>query len=678
MHHLRHHVWLRRLGLAGALLALAACADSGIGPDDQGVLPAYADDVSLLSLENEVEGGAAARVEIALYEEGLVAREVVIKSGDALGRPERIHGRITDLQVTDAGAFLVLNIDGLRVHFNRETGIWAQGSEDPLDIETFIARLRSALADGTRPAVVAFRAPRDLPQDPGNAEFVAAKLKVGGEGEGRIIALNIDADNLVRNESPPPDGWAAVLGLRIELRVSEGLTHIKRERPDVEIKRFEGVVRSVDLENRSFVINEGLIVYVVPETDIKYEEGDEHRLASLEQVARALEAGLTVVSAGAGVVRGTEPLRLVAIAVVFELAPPPMREFEGVVQSVNLTDSTVSLGDLTVRIDAETEIRFDATNVHTLGSLEDVARALAEGKTVVAHGVGVVEDDAERVILARKIAFVLRPPPVVEFRGQVTAVDLTDSTVTIAEGPIVRITDKTEILFESGDAERLGSLEDVADALAAGERVFAAGFGELAPTPTAVSDRPVIVACKIVFFLEPPGVTAFHGVVRSVQLDAGTFMLVDGTVVLMDEGTDVWFPTNDDQWLGSLEAVAEAVDAGQTVVAAGVGVIEATDPLKLRARRVAFLAVPPGVQYFEGTVVEVDLGNRSVTLDVGATVRIVEGTTIVHESGGETLGSLEAVAEVVADGGSVTAAGMGLLETSDPLVFAAITVVFRL
>jgi hypothetical protein len=51
---------------------------------------------------------------------------------------------------------------------------------------------------------------------------------------------------------------------------------------------------------------------------------------------------------------------------------------------------------------------------------------------------------------------------------------------------------------------------------------------------------------------------------------------------------------------------------------------------------------------------------------------------IVHESGGETLGTFEAVAEVVGSGGTVTAAGMGLLETSDPLVLIAIAVVFRL
>jgi hypothetical protein len=64
-------------------------------------------------------------------------------------------------------------------------------------------------------------------------------------------------------------------------------------------------------------------------------------------------------------------------------------------------------------------------------------------------------------------------------------------------------------------------------------------------------------------------------------------------------------------------------------------------------------------------------------LDDGTTVRIVEGTLIVHEDGGNTIGSVDALAEVVANDGRVVASGLGLLETSDPLVLIGIVVVLR-
>ena len=73
----------------------------------------------------------------------------------------------------------------------------------------------------------------------------------------------------------------------------------------------------------------------------------------------------------------------------------------------------------------------------------------------------------------------------------------------------------------------------------------------------------------------------------------------------------------------------------------------------------------------------VDLVERSFTLDDETKVRIVEGTLIRFEVGDQKrLGSLEAVDEFVIADVRVVAEGMGLIETSDPLVLIALTVAF--
>jgi hypothetical protein len=662
------------LALVGGLLGLGACTDVP-GPEQFTNLESFASDINMLDFSANLDAEAV-RVVVTLYPERLVAREVAVKAPEAARDEERIHARVVGLEETATGWLLPLNIQGLAVAFTSNTRFAARDHDGELDLETFLARIRAALAEGHHPAVVGVRAPPDAPQAPDDPEFVAAKIVLVGEGEGRILALNVDKDNLIRNESPPPDGWIAALNILIDLRITEGLTRIKKERDDIPTTRFEGVVREVDLDNRTFTLENGVVVREVDGTVIKYETGDRHRLPSLEAVARAIREGHKVVAAGVAIVEREDPLTLIAIAVVFEIVPPPVEDFKDVVTAVDLTDSTVTLSEgWTLRITAETEFRFEvAVDVnHSLGSLEDVARAVADGKTVVAAGIGIVEQREPVVLRVLKVAFIVRPPPMESFRGVVKSVNLTDSIVTLQDDVQVRVTEKTEVLFESWDADRLGTLEDVAAALAAGKTVLAAGVGEVEST-----EPLVIVACKIVFWLAPPDVTAFHGVVRSVDLTARTFTLQSGTVVRIDDNTIIWFANSDQSALRSLGAVAEALENHLTVIAAGVGIVEGTDPLTILARKVAFMAVPPGVQFFEGVITSVNHEARSFVLDGGETIRIVEGTLIVHQDGGQTVGSFEAVAELVASGERVTAHGLGLLETSEPLVLIAITVVFQL
>jgi hypothetical protein len=677
----RKHV--ATLALMGGLVGLGACSDVQL-PAELDQLETYASDINMLEFSSSLDARAI-RVDVALYGERMVAREVAIRSGgDAVEDEERIHARVVGVERTDQGALVNLDIAGLAVVITTETRFVVRSSDAELDFESFIARVTAAVTDGQHPAIVALRLPPDAPQAPDDGEFVAAAIVLVGEGEGRIISLNIDHDNLMRNEAPPPDGWLAVLGVEIELRVSEGLTHIKREHDDIVTKRFEGVVGEVSLEDSTVTLGSGTIVRILDGTVFRYEEGDEHRLPSLHAVARALEAGEKVVTAGVGIVRQKDPLVLLAIAVVFELAPPPVIEFEGFVEAVDLTDSTVTLRNGAIlHITAETEFRGELERDHVLGSLEEVAKALDEDETVVAHGVGILlqsdlalsaSDPAEIEVL--KVAFVVRLPPMEGFRGVVESVDPTDSIVRLEGGPTVKITADTEVLFES-DEHQLATLEDVVAALAEGKTVYAAGVGEVIATDVASTGPVVIIAHKIVFWLAPPDVTPFHGVVKSVDVTKSLFELADGTVVRVVDHTIIWFTQGDASSLRSLEAVAEALEAGLTVLAAGVGVVEATDPLTITARKVGFMVVPPGIQYFEGVITSVDREAKTFTLDDGTTVRIVEGTLIVHEDGGNTIGSVDALAEVVANDGRVVASGLGLLETSDPLVLIGIVVVLR-
>lgn len=88
------------------------------------------------------------------------------------------------------------------------------------------------------------------------------------------------------------------------------------------------------------------------------------------------------------------------------------QEFEGLVQSVDVTGNTVTLGDGTiVRLSAGTMIEAregdDAEDQH-LGSLADVQAALTAGRTVKAEGEGLVASTMPRTIDAVEIEFEAR------------------------------------------------------------------------------------------------------------------------------------------------------------------------------------------------------------------------------------------------------------------------------
>ena len=77
----------------------------------------------------------------------------------------------------------------------------------------------------------------------------------------------------------------------------------------------------------------------------------------------------------------------------------------------------------------------------------------------------------------------------------------------------------------------------------------------------------------------------FQDEVTSVDLDAETFTLADGTVIRVVESTKI--DASEDA-LPNLEAVAMALSKEETVTAMGIGVVHDTNPKMVVAIKVRF------------------------------------------------------------------------------------------
>lgn len=161
-----------------------------------------------------------------------------------------------------------------------------------------------------------------------------------------------------------------------------------------------------------------------------------------------------------------------------------------------------------------------------------------------------------------------RPEEGAEFESLVATVDPGANTFTLEDGTVVRVVTGTQI-EEDDDEDELGSLQEVADALAAGQPVEAEGEGIVESL-----DPRTVVASEVEFEVEdeddaeeadPAGTFQFEDSVTGVDLDAGTFTLESGAVVEMTGETEI-DPEGD---LLTLEDVAGAVVAGDPVRAEG-------------------------------------------------------------------------------------------------------------
>jgi hypothetical protein len=126
-------------------------------------------------------------------------------------------------------------------------------------------------------------------------------------------------------------------------------------------------------------------------------------------------------------------------------------DFEGLVDMVDLIDSTVTLKDgRIIRIVTGTKIERDASDDDHLRSLQDVADAVASGFLVEADGEGVVETTDPLVIVAIEVEFEIENdvddlPGGEEFEGRLASVNLNDETFTLSDGRIVQLDQNTQV-----------------------------------------------------------------------------------------------------------------------------------------------------------------------------------------------------------------------------------------
>ncbi len=216
----------------GLAVVVSACVDSqGVGPDAFDDAVEFSTDLPVADLESVIES-AAARVEIELGEDGLVARVVEVKVAEAMAAPEEIRSRVVSLSITDASSSITLELGDLIVGFDGETALRSSEGHE-LSLERFAGYINESLAAEIPLSIKARRLPADVPQAPDNGEFFASELRLQNDAADRALELNIDRHNLTLNDAPPPDGWITVLGLVIEIRESEGLTEVRRAREDL-------------------------------------------------------------------------------------------------------------------------------------------------------------------------------------------------------------------------------------------------------------------------------------------------------------------------------------------------------------------------------------------------------------------------------------------------------------
>jgi hypothetical protein len=394
---------LRALPAALAVaFALAACDSTTSGP--RSTLPVqFSHQVSLPDFQSQLLTGPA-RVEVSVIPGTLTARRVEIEEPDQLTKPERVRSRVTAITAGTDTATLTLELGGLQIAVNASTKLrpddgdaegGAMMAMDPgpggMTLADFVARIQADLAAGRNPAVKATRQAPAQPQAPDDGSFLAATLQLDEGNDHSLIALNAAAANLTTNPTPPPDAFLKLLGVSLELRVSDGTTRLGVETPEAEgAEEFHGVVKSVDLAANTVTLMDGTLIRIVAGTAFEPSEGDEDdHLTSLPAVQDALTAGKTVKVEGRGLVDMTNPLTIDAIRIEFEVEgeelPPVvmMVEFEDTVASVDVAASTFTLGNgAVVTVNDQTRLDPDG-DLHTL---QDVSDALTAHHRVEAEG----------------------------------------------------------------------------------------------------------------------------------------------------------------------------------------------------------------------------------------------------------------------------------------------------
>jgi hypothetical protein len=263
---------------------------------------------------------------------------------------------------------------------------------------------------------------------------------------------------------------------------------------------FGGRVVSVDLDAGTFTLTSGR-TYTLPvdeaegetetETEAEAEDGfefdPEGTLLSLEAMAAALDAGDVVTVAGMAEKDGETGAWMVTELKADTNAGPG--KFAGRVASVDTEAGTFTLtngrtytvpmggeeGEGEVETEEEVEEGFEFDPEGTLLSLEAMAAALEAGDVVTVAGMAVKEGDTETWMVTELKADTNAGSG--GFNGKVASVDLEAGTFTLASGRAYTVPEG--LVFDPEGT--LFSLEEMAEALDAGEKVKVSGQTERDP-----------------------------------------------------------------------------------------------------------------------------------------------------------------------------------------------------
>ncbi len=417
---------------------------------------------------------------------------------------------------------------------------------------------------------MAERAVPDMPQDPDAGSFLADALAVTGDGTARI-RVEVDGDNLEMvsdRQEGDPDGWLTVLGLRIQLRITDGTTEIESHDHDFEhVEDLEGVVQSVSASDGIVTLRDGTTIQIVDRTHIKDRDGF---IASLAGVAEVLANGGEVVARGAGAVEIEEPLVLIGLEVAFQAVEeePHLEEFEGEVIEAAPSEGTFTLGDATVVriVDGTEVVAYDDPSP---SSLAGVVEALDNGQEVIAWGAAEIESEDPLVLQAKRVVFKAyqADEPTFEFEG--TLVEVGEDVLVLASGKTIVVNADTEIVAYHDHSPH--DLESAADALERGRIVQAWGHG------VVESEDPfVVLADRVVL----------HAVIEDFEKDVVEIDVANGLIVLeggwqLTVTADTEIVAADDVSPATLEGAAQALEDGDGVRVWGWGFVTGEEPVSL-------------------------------------------------------------------------------------------------
>jgi hypothetical protein len=317
---------------AFGVILIAACADSS-GPANS---PQFSREITFDEFEQTLTTSAA-RVEIELQAPTAsgpaVAREVEIQKSEDQRDEESVEAAALRFEGLENSATAcrgtIVLAPAFTIQFDAATTDFEGRDEMDISCAQFVEQVQLALDSGRSVVVEGERAPPAEPQAPGDASFAAAELKLeGDDDEEPEVEINVDADNILACSTLPnaPTGCVGVIQvLGVSIAVVDGVTELESEieHEDMDDDDFEGSVASVTRDGSSctlgsVTLENGTVVQIVAETELKNHSGHDDRPSDLCAVETALAAGTAVEAKGKGLVTSETPRTILAAEVEFE------------------------------------------------------------------------------------------------------------------------------------------------------------------------------------------------------------------------------------------------------------------------------------------------------------------------------------------------------------------------